>query len=66
MNHLIPIGKMASANRVTIATLRLYDQMGLLKPAYTDPDSGYQSEWENLGFQSGDESEHLVLPFIFA
>ena len=42
MDHLIPIGKMASANRVTIATLRLYDQMGLLKPAYTDPDSGYR------------------------
>lgn len=42
MNDLIPIGKMASANRVTIATLRLYDQMGLLKPAYIDPDSGYR------------------------
>ena len=28
--------------------------------------SDYQSERENLGFQSGDESEHLVLPFIFA
>ena len=40
MKDLIPIGKMAAANRVTIATLRLYDQMGLLKPAYTDPDSG--------------------------
>ena len=38
MKDLIPIGKMAAANRVTIATLRLYDQMGLLKPAYTDPD----------------------------
>ena len=42
MNDLIPIGKMAAANRVTIATLRLYDQMGLLKPAYIDPDSGYR------------------------
>lgn len=42
MKDLIPIGKMAAANRVTIATLRLYDQMGLLKPAYTDPDSGYR------------------------
>lgn len=39
---LIPIGKMASVNRVTIATLRLYDQMGLLKPAYIDPDSLYR------------------------
>ena len=42
MKDLIPIGKMAAANRVTIATLRLYDQMGLLKPAYIDPDSGYR------------------------
>ena len=41
-NSLIPIGKMATANKVTIATLRLYDQMGLLKPAFTDPDSGYR------------------------
>jgi len=24
----------------------------------------YQSEWENLRFQSGDENEHLVL-FVF-
>ena len=23
----------------------------------------YMSEWENLGFKSGDESEHLVLLF---
>ena len=42
MTGLIPIGKMAAANGVSIATLRLYDQMGLLKPAYTDPDSGYR------------------------
>ena len=41
-NGLIPIGKMATANKVTIATLRLYDQMGLLKPAFIDPDSGYR------------------------
>ncbi len=39
---LLPIGKMAKANRVSIATLRLYDDLGLLKPAYTDPDSGYR------------------------
>ncbi len=39
---LLPIGKMAKANRVTIATLRLYDQMGLLVPAYIDEQSGYR------------------------
>ena len=39
---LLPIGKMAKTNRVSIATLRLYDQMDLLKPAYTDEESGYR------------------------
>lgn len=41
-NGLLPIGKMAKANRVTIAALRLYDQMDLLKPAYIDQESGYR------------------------
>ena len=31
--NLLPIGRMARLNHVTIATLRLYDRMGLLKPA---------------------------------
>lgn len=39
---LLPIGKMAKANRVTVAALRLYDQMELLKPIFTDEDSGYR------------------------
>lgn len=39
---LLPIGKMAKANRVTIAALRLYDQMELLKPAHIDEESGYR------------------------
>jgi len=41
-NTLLSIGKMAKANRVTIATLRLYDEMNLLKPAYIDEESGYR------------------------
>ncbi len=40
--NLLPIGKMAKANRVTIATLRLYDEMDLLTPTYTDPATGYR------------------------
>lgn len=39
---LLPIGKMAETNRVSIATLRLYDQMDLLRPIYIDPQSGYR------------------------
>jgi len=41
-DDLIPIGKMAEYNHITIATLRLYDKMGLLKPHYVDPNSGYR------------------------
>ncbi len=39
---LLTIGKMAEANNISVATLRLYDQMGLLKPGYTDPNTGYR------------------------
>ena len=35
------IGKMAELNNVSVPTLRLYDELGLLKPKYVDPDSGY-------------------------
>lgn len=39
---LIPIGKMAEMSRLTVATLRLYDELGLLKPKYKDPETGYR------------------------
>lgn len=42
MDNLISIGKMAEMNRTTIATLRLYDKKGLLKPRYIDPQTGYR------------------------
>lgn len=41
-NTLIPIGKMAKANNVSIATLRLYDEMRLIKPVYIDPQTNYR------------------------
>ena len=40
--HLLSIGEMAEANRVSIATLRLYDRMGLLQPCYRDEESNYR------------------------
>lgn len=40
--HLLSIGEMAKTNRVSIATLRFYDQMGLLKPSYRDEASNYR------------------------
>lgn len=41
-DKLLSIGKMARMNRVTISTLRLYDEKGLLVPRYTDPQTGYR------------------------
>lgn len=41
-NSMIPIGKMAQLNHITIATLRLYDEKGLLKPVYIDDKTGYR------------------------
>ncbi len=39
---LLPIGKMAEISRTTVATLRLYDELGLLQPKYKDPETGYR------------------------
>lgn len=39
---LLSIGKMAALNRISVSTLRLYDEKGLLKPCYTDPQTGYR------------------------
>jgi DNA-binding transcriptional MerR regulator len=41
-NEKLSIGKMAELNRVTTETLRHYDRVGVLKPEYVDPDSGYR------------------------
>lgn len=41
-NNLLPIGRMAAMNHMTVAALRLYDRLGLLKPAHVDPDTGYR------------------------
>ena len=39
---LIPIGRMAELNHISIATLRLYDRLGLLRPQVVDPETGYR------------------------
>ncbi len=38
----LSIGEMAKMNQITIPALRLYDQIGLLKPEYVDPQTGYR------------------------
>ena len=40
--ELIPIGKMAEMSRLMVATLRLYDELGLIKPKYKDLETGYR------------------------
>src|SRR5262245_36555577 len=42
MHDLIPIGQFATASRLSLKALRLYDENGLLPPAHVDPDSGYR------------------------
>jgi DNA-binding transcriptional MerR regulator len=39
---MLKIGEFARVGQVSIATLRHYDQLGLLKPSALDPESGYR------------------------
>lgn len=40
--ELLQIGQFAQVVQVSQKALRIYDQQGLLRPAYTDPDTGYR------------------------
>ncbi|HEX5671801.1 MAG TPA: MerR family transcriptional regulator, partial [Acidimicrobiia bacterium] len=40
--RLLPIGAFARKSRLSLKALRLYDEMGLLKPAAVDRSSGYR------------------------
>lgn len=42
MDKLIKIGEFSKINHVSIPTLRLYDELGILKPIYVDKDSNYR------------------------
>jgi DNA-binding transcriptional MerR regulator/DNA gyrase inhibitor GyrI len=39
---VLKIGDFSALSRVSVKTLRYYDEMGLLKPAHVDADSGYR------------------------
>ncbi|MBF2020133.1 MAG: MerR family DNA-binding transcriptional regulator [Hydrococcus sp. C42_A2020_068] len=39
---MLRIGDFAQLSRISPKTLRLYDRMGLLKPAEVDSDTGYR------------------------
>ena len=40
--ELFQIGEVAKMYHLSVGTLRHYEQAGLLKPEYTDPNSGYR------------------------
>src|SRR6185437_7437573 len=40
--RMLTIGEFARASRLSAKALRLYDELGLLRPARVDPDSGYR------------------------
>lgn len=42
MQNLVPIGRFSTLCRLTVKALRHYDDLGLLRPAMVDPDSGYR------------------------
>lgn len=42
MDELIKIGEFSKLNHISIPTLRLYDELGILKPIYIDKDSKYR------------------------
>ena len=38
----IPIGRFSKISRLSVSSLRYYDELGLLRPAHVDPDSSYR------------------------
>jgi DNA-binding transcriptional MerR regulator len=40
--QLMTIGTFAVRSRISMRALRIYDRLGLLKPAHVDADSGYR------------------------
>ena len=40
--RFVPIGRFSAMTRLSVKALRLYDEIGLLKPARIDPSSGYR------------------------
>lgn len=40
--NMLKIGEMAKINKISVPTLRLYDEYGLLKPCHIDPETNYR------------------------
>lgn len=50
----MPIGRFSKSCRLTIKALRYYDEVGLLKPAFIDPNTGYR-------YYSPDQAREAVM-----
>ena len=50
--ELFQIGEVARLFHISVGTLRHYEKLGLLRPEYVDPDSGYR-------YYSTSQFEHL-------
>jgi len=55
MRNLVPIGRFSRLCRLTIPALRHYDELGLLRPAAIDPDTGYRY----YSLAQADEAERI-------
>ena len=42
-NVMVKIGGFSKLGRVTVKTLRYWDEIGLLRPDYVNPDNGYRT-----------------------
>ena len=42
MDGYMTIGEVAKVKQISIKALRYYEKIGILKPAYCDPDTGYR------------------------
>lgn len=42
MENLVPIGRFSKICRLSVSSLRYYDELGLLRPALVDPESSYR------------------------
>ena len=43
---MLKIGEFSKLSRISIRMLRYYDDIGLIKPYYIDPDNGYRNYQE--------------------
>ena len=42
MKNLVSIGRFSELSELSIRALRLYDELGVLKPVFVDPDTNYR------------------------